>query len=69
MSLGSDGLVNGVYWGPEPNTPATLLSPATEHVLLAASAALRMFGLGQPSEFTDLFRRAEKMFEEFTAEK
>ena len=69
VSLGSDGLVNGVHWGPEPNTPATLLSPATEHALVAASAALGMFGLGQPSEFTDLFRRAEKMFQEFMAAK
>ena len=69
VSLGSDGLVNGVYWGPEPNAPATLLSPATEHALVAASAALGMFGLGQPSEFTELFRRAEQMFEQIKAAK
>jgi Family of unknown function (DUF5677) len=69
VSLGPDGLVNGVYWGPEPDAPAALLSPATEHTLVATSAALAMFALGQPTQFTELFHRAESMFEAFVAAK
>jgi len=67
VSLGPDGLVNGVYWGPEPDAPAALLSPATEHALVAASAALGMFSLGQPARFVELFQRAEAMFAKLAA--
>ena len=63
IAVDQDGDVNGVYWGPESAPPSSLLSPALEHMLVAARATEALFKIGPSERAAQLWRRAEEMFE------
>lgn len=64
IAVDSDGDVNGFYWGPDPDLPSALLSPAVEHMLMAARATEALFKIGPSERLGSLWRKAEEMFEQ-----
>jgi Family of unknown function (DUF5677) len=56
LAAGSDGSVEAIHWGPEPDPPSTLIGPAGDYLLIAADAIHHLFSL-TPSEKHKTLRR------------
>lgn len=65
IAVDSNGEVNGIYWGPEGKPASALLTPAIDHVLLAARLTENAFGLEKSEQLTKLTEEADKLFESY----
>lgn len=62
IAVNAAGDVDGIYWGPESALPSSLLSPALEHMLVAAKATEILFAIGPSEDVVHLWQKAEEMF-------
>jgi hypothetical protein len=67
ISVNAEGNVDGICWGPESALPSSLLSPALEHLLIAARATETLFKIGPSDHMAQLWSKAEAMFERLAA--
>lgn len=63
IAVNADGDVDGMYWGPESALPSSLLSPALEHLLIAARGIEVLFNIGPSDRCNQLWQKAEDMFD------
>jgi len=69
ISVDMEGDVDGLYWGPERDSPSALLFPAIEHALMAVGTTEKMFKLKSLPSFKKLRKQAQQMFEHITSAK